>query len=292
MRSSQAAPALVALLLTTAASALSPAKLHCLRSRNVQLAKLADCGEPGSVAHCLEMLKDDFSQADIEACYINAGCEVAEAIIESQWTLDRCDDGGSIAAELRKRHVPIFARQTTEATTAAAETAAATATGTGTKTKLVCSTTTTKSTTLCPVVTTGAKKGKTIKEGCFPTQVAFATCAAGLLCRNDPGGNPSCMELNNTIYGGGIAVALFFAVVITGAIAMITFLCCRESKQKKRIAAKAEALAIAKAAAVNAKRPTVQVHSADHHDNQPLMSHGQPAAGYDMHDPFADRSRM
>ncbi|KAJ0134749.1 hypothetical protein CTA2_2422 [Colletotrichum tanaceti] len=287
MRPSHSAPAFVALFCATVvASALSPAKLHCLRSRSLELAKLVACGEPKSVAHCLEMLPDELTQTDLEKCYLHAGCEVAEAIIESQWTLDRCGDDGNVPAELRKRHVPVLARQTT----AAAETAAAataTATGTGTGSSIICSTTTTKSTTLCPVVSTGVQKGRTLKEGCYPTQVSFATCAAGLLCKDDLEGKPSCLVLDNKVYGGGVAVAIFFAVAITGAIAWITFLCCRERKQKKRIAARAEAAAIARQ---NVKqRPTVQVGNSD---SQPLMTHGQPAAGYDQQGPFGDQQRM
>ncbi|GKT63293.1 hypothetical protein ColTof4_05122 [Colletotrichum tofieldiae] len=286
MRSSQSASALVALLFTTTVSALSPAKLHCLRSRNLELARLAACGEPGSVAHCLDMLPDEFTQTDLERCYIHGGCELAEAIIESQWTLDRCGDDGKVPAELRKRHVPVMARQTTAATTAAEAANTATATGSKTHSTLVCSTTTTKSTTQCPVVSTGVRKGQTLKDGCFPTQVVYATCAAGMLCKDDIAGKPSCLQLDNTVYAGGIAVALFFAVAITGTIAWITFLCCRERKQKRRIAARAEAAAIARQ---SAKRPTVQVQNAD---SQPLMSHGQPAAGYDAHGPFGDQHRM
>ncbi|KAK1689341.1 hypothetical protein BDP55DRAFT_406606 [Colletotrichum godetiae] len=287
MRSSQSAPALVALFFAAAASALSPARLHCLRSRNLELARVAACGEPGSVAHCIEMLTDDFTQTDLERCYINAGCDFAEAVIESQWTLDRCDNTGSAPAELRKRHVNVFARQTTEATTATAETATGTSTGTATYSRLTCSTTTTKATTQCPVVSTGVQKGKTLKEGCFPTQVVYATCAAGLLCKNDNSNNPSCKVLDNTVYPGGIAVALFFAVAITGSIAWITFLCCKERKQKKRNADRAQAALDAKMAAK--RQPAVQVHDSD---NQPLMSHGQPAAAYEAHGPFGDQHRM
>ncbi|OLN97210.1 hypothetical protein CCHL11_02154 [Colletotrichum chlorophyti] len=289
MRPTQPASALVALLFAAAASALTPAKLHCLRSRNLELARLAACGEPGSVAHCLNMLTDDFTQSDLEACYIHAGCDVAEAIVESQWTLDRCDDGGHMAAELRKRHVPIFARQTT-AEAAPTETATPTATGTGSsKSTLVCSTTTTKSTTLCPVVSTGVRKGQTLKDGCYPTQTVFATCAAGLLCKDDKSGAPQCLKLDNNIYAGGVAVALFFAVAITGTIGIITYLCCRERKHKKRIAA----AAIAREAAANTKRPPpIEVH---HADSQPFATQGQPPAGagyHDGQDPFGDRNRM
>ncbi|KAK1995556.1 hypothetical protein LX36DRAFT_582174 [Colletotrichum falcatum] len=294
MRSSHSASALVALLSATAISALSPAKLHCLRSRSLELAKLASCGEAGSVAHCLDMLPDDLRQTDVERCYVHAGCEHPEAVVESQWTLDRCgggDNNDKAPAELRKRHVPVFARQTSaaDAATTASEAATATATATGTNTRslLTCSTTTTKSTTLCPVVSTGVRKGMTLNEGCFPTQVVLATCAAGLVCKDDSAGNPSCLELDNTVYPGGIAVAAFFAVAVAGSVGWIMLLCCRERREKKRIAARAEA---AKIARQPARAPTVQVQDAD---DQPLVAaHGHAAAGYDAHGPFSDQHRM
>ncbi|KAK2053814.1 hypothetical protein LY76DRAFT_257635 [Colletotrichum caudatum] len=292
MRPSHSASALFALLSATAVSALSPAKLHCLRSRSLELARLAGCGESGSVAHCLDMLPDDMTQVDLERCYMHAGCELPEAIIESQWTLDRCGDDENAPAELRKRHIPVFARQTTAAA-AATTTAANTAPATGTESNslLTCSTTTTKSTTLCPVVSTGVRKGMTLDQGCFPTQLVFATCAAGLRCAGDLAGNPSCIRLDNTVYPGGIAVAIFFAVAVTASVGWITLLCCRERRQKKRIAARAEAARIARQPA---KAPTVQVQNTD---SQPLMAHGHPAgagaAGYgDAHGPFSDQHRM
>ncbi|KAL0936277.1 uncharacterized protein CTRU02_208492 [Colletotrichum truncatum] len=293
MRSHQSATALFALLATTA-SALSPARLHCLRSRNSELSRLGTCGMAGSVAHCLDMIPDDFTQADLEACWVHAGCDHAEAVVEAQWALDKCDEYGNLAAELRLRHVPIVARATTDTTdtataaTTAAATAtgtAATATGTGSSSTKVCSTTTTVSTTACPSYTTGSKSGQAMKSGCFPTMASYATCAAGMLCSND-----TCIVKQNSLTGGGIAVALFFAVSITGAIGIITFLCCRDRKNRKRIMAKAEAAAIAKASAVG-KRPTVEVHPTEPHANQPLMSSNGGNQPYDAHDPFGDHNR-
>ncbi|TEA07947.1 hypothetical protein C8034_v000526 [Colletotrichum sidae] len=315
MRSYQSAPALAALL-ATAVSALSPARLHCLRNKNVELSRLSGCGMAGSVAHCLWMIPDDFTLADLETCYINAGCDFTEAIVEAQWVLNKCDESGELAEELRLRHVVARATTTdsettatdeattaTGATTAATATAATTAastgtgttgttgtaTGTGSSTTKICSTTTTKSTSACPVYSTGASSGKTISSGCYSTTVAFETCAAGMLCQDDQSGNPSCILIDNTLGGAGIAISLFFAIAITGAIATITFLCCRERKEKKRIMAKAEAAAIAKAAVIQ-KRPTVEVHPAEP-ANQPLMGNDNHGQAYNSQDPFNDQSR-
>ncbi|KAJ3963016.1 hypothetical protein N0V92_000305 [Colletotrichum tropicale] len=333
MRSYQSASALLALLATTA-SAVTPARLHCLRSRNVELSRLSGCGMAGSVAACLFMIPDDVTQADLETCWINSGCDFTESMVEAQWALDRCDEYGNIAQELKIRHFGVVqARATTDTTAAETTTTAATAattasaattttaasttgtattatgttaastgtgtTGTGTTaTTKVCSTTTTKSTTACPVQSTGTASGKTITSGCYSTTVAFETCAAGMLCQDDSSGNPSCLVIDNNLSGAGIAVALFFAIAGTGAIALITFLCCRDRKNRKRILAKAEAAAIAKEAKL-AKKPTIAVE-------QPLMANDGNQQPYNDdhsndhnnghanngHNPFDNRNHM
>ncbi|KAI8215724.1 hypothetical protein K4K54_004545 [Colletotrichum sp. SAR 10_86] len=235
----------------------------------------------GSVAACLFMIPDDVTQADLETCWINSGCDFTESMVEAQWALDRCDEYGNIAQELKIRHFGIVQART----------------GTTATTK-VCSTTTTKSTTACPVQSTGTASGKTITSGCYSTTVAFETCAAGMLCQDDSSGNPSCLVIDNTLSGAGIAVALFFAIAGTGAIALITFLCCRDRKNRKRILAKAEAAAIAKEAKL-AKKPTIAVE-------QPLMANDGNQQPYNDdhsndhnnghanngHNPFDNRNHM
>uniref|UniRef100_L2FL74 Uncharacterized protein n=1 Tax=Colletotrichum fructicola (strain Nara gc5) TaxID=1213859 RepID=L2FL74_COLFN len=296
MRSYQSASALLALLATTA-SAVTPARLHCLRSRNVELSRLSGCGMAGSVAACLFMIPDDVTQADLETCWINSGCDFTESMVEAQWALDRCDEYGNIAQELKIRHFGIVqARATTDTTAAETTTTAATA-----------ATTASAATTTTAASTTGLLYHddqvddclpRPIHRGCYSTTVAFETCAAGMLCQDDSSGNPSCLVIDNTLSGAGIAVALFFAIAGTGAIALITFLCCRDRKNRKRILAKAEAAAIAKEAKL-AKKPTIAVE-------QPLMANDGNQQPYNDdhsndhnnghanngHNPFDNRNHM
>lgn len=186
---------------------------------------------------------------------------------------------------------------------------------------LVCLTTTTVSTTVCPVITAGPSKGQ--RGSCTSTFLTFPTCAAGLLCKADAAGNPTCMRINNSLDTAGIVIALFFAVAITATVAVLTFLCCRERRQQRKLRAKAEAAAIAAAAketsatagaAVggSSRRPgtsgmrSVSANSlvggqpqGHHSDRTPLMAApsgpglggqggGQGGAGYRDESPFAD----
>jgi hypothetical protein len=161
-----------------------------------------------------------------------------------------------------------------------------------TTTRLTCFTTTTISTTTCPIQSTGAKSGKETLP-CFPTLVSFPTCAAGLLCKSDAQGNPVCMKIDNSFNTAGVVISLFFAVAVTASIAGICFFCCRERRQQKRLVKAAEAAAIAKAAALDKKRPSVGVRSvsgtSQAQDQVPLM---HPQTVVYTEDPFADHNRM
>ena len=56
------------------------------------------------------------------------------------------------------------------------------------------------------------------------------------------------MDLQDTLDTAGIVVAIIFGVIITAAVGTITFLCCKDRSEQKRLAAKAEAVALARAA--------------------------------------------
>ncbi|CRK47831.1 hypothetical protein BN1723_016798, partial [Verticillium longisporum] len=138
------------------------------------LAELASCGHEGSLAYCFTSLPAFFEASDLESCLVNAGCTPAEAAIEALWTLKRCEravgntksgeaDSNEVA-DLRRRS-PQAAAAATPATTPS-PTLAAAADGfafDGTSMR-PCSTTTTKSTTICPIQTTGTAAGAQLSK--------------------------------------------------------------------------------------------------------------------------------
>lgn len=99
----------------------------------------------------------------------------------------------------------------------------------------------------------------------------------------------------------GVVIAIFFAVAVTGAVALIATLCCRETRAHKR----AEAAAIAAEANVLADKAdkaevgvTVAEVRGHGDDRRPLMNEdlgygGGYAGGFQQQDagPFADQHR-
>ena len=108
----------------------------------------------------------------------------------------------------------------------------------------LCFTTSTTTTTSCPLTTSG-KHVRT--ETCFPTAVAASECSPGLMCTIGAGNEDICMRKHDSLDIGGIIIAIVFGVLITLGLGTLTFLCCRDRRQQKRLAAKAEAVALARA---------------------------------------------
>lgn len=312
----------------TAPSSSSSKRAFCLTSRSGELAELASCGHQGSISYCLSHptthragggLSQAFGYgaapvepADLEHCFVDAGCTAREAAVEAEWALRRCDELGdepSMADLRRRRHhhqqqqqqhpargaaavtpapraLVLGARQpqappggTAPAPAGTAAAAAATTQQTG------CHTTRTTSTTICPLQTTGPESGK--KLPCFPTDVAYSVCMEGYLCQADRQGVSTCLKLDNRVPPAGVAVGVFFAVAAAATAAAICFCCCRERREHRRIRRAAEAAAIARDAhnAAAARKngsgggggggvavQVTGVPDADNDDRRPLMA--------------------
>ncbi|KAL8367006.1 hypothetical protein RB595_007900 [Gaeumannomyces hyphopodioides] len=321
--------ALTVLLAATSAGATasssSSKRALCLASRSAELADLAACGHEGSINYCLSHPAQRrpaaglgqalgygalVETADIERCFVNAGCTAREAAVEAEWALRRCDELGDSPsmADLRRRHLHqdqnqnqnqhpareaadaaatpapraadvapariLDARQPQGGTTAppaATATPEPTTTTTAT-TQTGCHTTRTTSTTTCPVQTTGPESGRRLP--CFPTSITFLACMDGYRCGSDSEGVSTCLKLDNHVPTAGVIIGLLFAAAVVAAAATICFCCCRERREHRRIRRAAEAAALARGAAARA---------AGDGDRKPLVPQGQQ-----QHDPFAD----
>ncbi|KAL1893577.1 hypothetical protein Sste5346_006408 [Sporothrix stenoceras] len=287
-----------------AAPAKAPLDLaECLNTHAAELAKFAACGHVGSIEYCIEnrlpKSSAEISAETLAQCFVNAGCQPDEALIEATWTIQRCGrpmadayapkHAVAAAAELRRRkpnNNAVPAPTPTEkddakflAATPLLPRADSTFSGTITST-LVCLTTTTVSTTVCPVQSTGANAGKTTLS-CYSTIALFPTCAAGLMCDTDDTlGETTCMKKENNPGAAGIVIAIVFASGVVIAVATMCFFCCRERRTHARMAKAAEAAAIARQAAIDSKRPSAGVRNMSASaqgggqnaaDSQPLM---------------------
>lgn len=114
-------------------------RLQCLRTDNHQLIEQTACGDKGSIAYCLGQLQPttahDVLVSQLETCFVNAGCDEAEAEAETLRALSQCDP-----AE-KDREDDLRRRQANTETTAAAATKPATTAKAGPKTTLVAATT-------------------------------------------------------------------------------------------------------------------------------------------------------
>lgn len=288
-------------------------RLQCLSTDNRQIIDIASCGDKGSIAYCLGNLQPtalDALGSQVQTCYLDAGCNEAEAKAEAARALTHCDPGKD-GADLRKRE-GVKARDT-ESTPAAAQSVPKTAHATAQTTEkpatssppanaraviraattttrnglahsgrpIVCYTTSLSTTTVCPVQSTGSNSGKILS--CFPTTIPTSVCAAGLICETDSNGNPSCMYKYNNLGVAGIAIATFFALAVTAAVTLIVTLCCREKKAQRR----AERKAITAIAESMADKDEALLRAGD--DRAALMG-GDVAAG--GAGPFGDEHRV
>ncbi|KAH7329956.1 hypothetical protein BKA65DRAFT_46654 [Rhexocercosporidium sp. MPI-PUGE-AT-0058] len=93
---------------------------------------------------------------------------------------------------------------------------------------LVCSVTTTKSTSQCIV-----SRGKT--QSCVATTIELASCAPGMICFSARPGSSSCMKRDNSLKTSGLVVAIAFGVGLAAtAIAVIAMVIHGKNKVKAK----------------------------------------------------------
>ncbi|KAH7127581.1 hypothetical protein EDB81DRAFT_809595 [Dactylonectria macrodidyma] len=269
----------VSSVLVLAGSALASANADCLVNHSEELASFADCGHQATLANCLSQL-ESFTESDVRSCYANVGCSPDEAEAEAKYTLERCqemDKTGDLKKRYRAAALPVadvFARATTAADATAAK---STQTG-GIRSGDDCLETKEKSTTNCPLTTTS---GKTITGKCTDTVITTSSCYETLICTVDSANTDICMD-REKMSVGGIVVALVFAGALVLGAAGLTFACCKDRKEQKRLAAKAEATALARAA--TKKQRAAQ--------RTPLLRNPSGGSGAGAPNPFQDQGRV
>lgn len=139
----------------------------------------------------------------------------------------------------------------------------------------------------------GTKNGK-VQQVCTKVPQPSVACLPHWLCKEDSG-EAVCMLKRDNLDLGGIIVAIVFAAAIGLGIAALTWMSCKSSRNQKRAAAKAEAVALARAATKKkraeqmraplmsqpeaASNPFQDQQQSQHTDYQPQHDYSQPA-GY------------
>ncbi|KFA65947.1 hypothetical protein S40285_02407 [Stachybotrys chlorohalonatus IBT 40285] len=244
----------------------------CFTSHSTGLAAYASCADHVSLAECFFHIQTP-NKFNVEQCLLASGCSSDDASFEARAAIDRCDEWIR-ADELRRRAPaaaataallpqitipPVLARQANN---------------------LECYTTSTVDSRVCPVET---NDGTVTTQPCTTTRVAQSECAPGLTCSMDNQGNDVCMELQDTLEIAGIIISIVFGVAILLAIGTLTYMCCQDRREHRRLEAKAEATALARAATKKQRAADVRA---------PLMSEQPvttPTALPGGPDPFSDR---
>lgn len=97
--------AVLVLLSASRSTCATPAagQIECVRTRSWELATRADCGDNGSLHYCFGTLSTFFNSADLQSCFVNAGCTPDEAQIEATWVLRTCGTDMTLQSDLRRR---------------------------------------------------------------------------------------------------------------------------------------------------------------------------------------------
>ncbi|OAA54655.1 hypothetical protein ISF_08256 [Cordyceps fumosorosea ARSEF 2679] len=214
---------ILALAVGAGASAIPASPNDCFREHHDALAQYAECGSQPSLSTCLSQLAADAADATaVERCYTSR---------HAQQALARCDE--LAAVELRRRTRDEAARALiTPAPIAARENAQGDD----------CFTTEISTQKICPGFISGTS------FPCTMGPVTAKSCRSGWLCTEDPNGKDICMSKVDKLDVGGIIISIVFAVIVVGGISFLIFMSCAESRAQKKMKARAEATALARAA--------------------------------------------
>ncbi|PHH52910.1 hypothetical protein CFIMG_008327RA00001 [Ceratocystis fimbriata CBS 114723] len=258
-------------------SAATVSRISCSDAASVVNARssIITCTDD-SVDACLARLDSIGSDSVVQECFSSSSCAsvVDGSVIDPSLTCylyTMTDDAPeSNGAELRmRRRRPAPPRSTDSSSTALATPSPPESTSVVEMGYLLLARDTLSYDANCSSLTSFKSKVCTTESGtssCSSTTITTAECMDGYLCKT--GG---CMKLRNSMDTAGIIVAICFASFIAISAGLICFYCCRERSYEKKMAARAEAEAIAKAAAMDRKKA----------DRQPLMS--------DQNNPFQDQ---
>lgn len=234
-------------LLLLAGSVAALSRSDCFSSHSNDLVDNTTCGDRTAVTQCLSGLSS-FEPANLQACFVNAGCSASQAARDTEHILVRCDDLAR-AHELRRKRAPTSDPPASTSfdpdQIVPRDTATPTASPNKNKSGADCFAVGTTSTTSCVTETVN---GKVKTKDCKPVPLTTSDCLKGYICTVDSNHVDVCMQAQNSLDTGGIIIASIFAFFIFTGISYLTYACCRERKEHKLTAARAEAVALARAA--------------------------------------------
>ncbi|KAL2683161.1 hypothetical protein Neosp_007628 [[Neocosmospora] mangrovei] len=260
-----------------AGNALAIAQQECLAQNSADLAAYADCADQSALTACLSKL-ESAEQPAVQGCYTDAGCSSQEAAAEARRTWQRCEELAK-GEDLKKRF-PAAPLPTIAPRVVATEGIFKRATA-DTSSGKDCLTAKVKDTTACDVKT---KSGEEETGSCSSVTTTTSTCRDDVICTMLDNSNETICLVKKEMDTAGIIIAIVFAGALALMMGYLTFMCCRDKKEQKRLAAKSEAVALARAA--TKKQRAAQ--------RQPLIRNasGQSNPSNAGANPFQDQTRI
>ncbi|KAG6009286.1 hypothetical protein E4U21_002890 [Claviceps maximensis] len=230
---------------------------ECLSTHLDALAASTTCGDVHTVSRCLISLsrlhQDRVDQADLQECFLLAGCSASLADQHANNLIRRCNDMTPQAYELKKRRpvdepsapapTSFDASQSLPPSTASPSptpTPAPPPPPNNNKHGHDCFKYGITSTRSCLSETLN---GKVKDKDCKYVPVTTSDCLRGYICTLDSVHQDVCMQAHNSLDTSGIIIAIVFGTFIVMGLGYLTFACFQERKQHRRSAAKALARA-------------------------------------------------
>ncbi|KAH8164393.1 hypothetical protein CIB48_g3859 [Xylaria polymorpha] len=195
------------------------------------LAEAAACGDRRSLERCLLDVPNFVTLDDLQRCFIDVDCTIAEAASEAVIILQGCDESKPISQpELRRRgpQGPAATPTPTAQDKGVESTSPATATSATLTRPTACSTARAFETTVCPITSLG--KDDFSKLPCTSTTLTTMECAATNICAAS---GDSCIFRDDNIHTSGIIVTIVLALVIVAAVATMLYFYVLERKARR-----------------------------------------------------------
>ncbi|KAI0204834.1 hypothetical protein F4808DRAFT_312060 [Astrocystis sublimbata] len=214
----------------------------CVRQNAPMLAQAARCGHDNNLRNCLLAIPNFVTAEDLQRCFIDADCPIAEAVSEAAIILEGCDRS-TVVPEVRQRGpnaigaaTPNAARRdrTSDASepTSPAKATLATALG-GTARPTACSTARAIETTVCPLTSIG--RGDFSQLPCTTTTLTTMECAATNVCADtdDSIDDGDCIFRDNDLPISGIIVTAVLGLVFVGGTTTLLYFYALDRKKRR-----------------------------------------------------------
>ncbi|KAI1815181.1 hypothetical protein GGS20DRAFT_359014 [Poronia punctata] len=232
-----------------ASSSSSSHRAICVRENAPLFAEAASCGNRNKLRECLlNAPSQSIALRDLETCFVEADCTIAEATVEALIIVKNCDDASGSSPELRKRGPnPVAMPEPTpqpQDNNDDKETSPATTSTPAFSTPKECSTEKLIPTTDCPLKT--VEPGKVTKLPCTSTTYTSMVCAATNVCLDDG----KCVYRDDHLTVSGLVATIALAAAFALALGTILTLYIREKSHLRKMRIQAESKKIREEARV------------------------------------------